>query len=69
MSAHRYSVRDHDSGAPFWGIVDHNGHVTSDGGRLMIFKTRKEARNRNKRVTGTVRKVFIRYEKRSEGGA
>ena len=69
MSNRTVNVTNTNSGAPFWGIVDNEGNVRSDSGRLMIFKTRKEARNRNKRVVGHVRKVFVSFEVRSGGGA
>lgn len=69
MTINTFNVTNHDTGAPFWGIVDTTGAIKADGGRLAIFKTRKEARNRNRRVTGTVRKVYVSYEVRTEGGA
>lgn len=59
---------------PFWGIVDPAGNVVTFSGRVQIFKTRKEARQRNQQITdrgflGTVRKLFVQYEQRNEGGA
>lgn len=57
---------------PFWGIVDPAGNVVTWSGRVQIFKTRKEARLRNQQSTGfpgTVRKLYVQYEKRNAGGA
>jgi hypothetical protein len=56
-------------GDSLWGIVDNGGRVMTSSGRVQIFKTRKEARIRNKRVNGSVRKLFIQFEKRDAGGA
>jgi len=63
------TVSDVDAGDPFWGIVDNYGNVITSSGRVQIFKTRKEARQRNNQVTGTVRKLYVQYEKRDAGGA
>jgi len=70
MSISKISVTSTNSGAPFWGIVDGSGNISTESGRLMIFKTRKEARNRICSVTGgTVRKIYVSYQVRTEGGA